>query len=261
MAYGLEAMLIPNHIIDGGITGISMILSHIAPIKLGVLLFLLNCPFLIIGYRQIGKVFTASMAYGIIALSVSTKLLSNIEPVVTDELLAIVFGGITLGLGVGIVMRNGGCLDGTETLAILIEKRTPFSVGEIVMVFNVVIFCIAGLLFGTANAMYSMLTYYIGYKVIDTVIQGLDDMEIMYIISPEYEEIAKEISEQFGRGVTFLSGQGSYSGNEQQVIMAVFTRLEESKMKDLISDIDPDAFVIINSVSEVKGGKFSRKKH
>lgn len=260
MSFSLEGILIPNHIIDGGITGISMIVSHLTPLGLGMLLFLLNCPFLIIGYKQIGKIFAFSMAYGIISLSVATHLMHNIEPFVQDELLAVVFGGALLGIGVGIVMRNGGVLDGTETLAILIEKRTPFSVGEIIMGFNVVIFSVAAFTFGLNNALYSMLTYYIGFNVIDSVVKGFDDMEIMYVISPKYKEIAHEISEQMGRGVTFINGQGSYSGDEQQVIMSVFTRLEESKVKDIVLGIDDKAFIILNSVSEVKGGRFGTTK-
>lgn len=259
MAFSLEGILIPNNIIDGGITGISMIISHATSIRLGLLLFILNCPFLIIGYKQIGRVFAISMAYGIIALSVATHLMHNIEPFVQDELLAVVFGGALLGIGVGVVMRNGGVLDGTETLAILIEKKTPFSVGEIIMVFNFFIFSVAAFTFGLNNALYSMLTYYIGFNVIDSVVKGFDDMEIMYVISPKNKEIAKEINEQLGRGVTFINGQGSYSGNEQQVIMSVFTRLEESKVKDIVLDIDSKAFIIINGVSEVKGGRLNKK--
>ena len=259
MAFGLEAILIPNHVIDGGVTGISMMLSHITSIKLGVFLFLLNLPFFFLGYKQIGKTFALSMLYGIVVLSVSTTLMHHITPVVHDELLAVVFGGLMLGLGVGLVIRNGGVLDGTETLAILIEKRAPFSVGEIIMIINVIIFSVAAFVYGLDNALYSMLTYYIAFKTIDIVVKGFDDMKSIYVISDCNQTIADTIMQRLGRGVTFLRGEGSYSGNSKNIIFCVFTRLEEAKMKDIVREIDPSAFVIISDVGEVKGGRFKKK--
>jgi uncharacterized membrane-anchored protein YitT (DUF2179 family) len=259
MAYGLESILIPNDMIDGGVTGLSMILSSITPINLSIFLVLLNLPFFFLGYKQIGKTFAVSMLYGIIALSVATSLFHHVEPIVTDSLLAVVFGGITLGVGVGLTIRNGGVLDGTETLALLIEKRLPFSVGEIIMVVNVIIFSIAGLVFGLENALFSMLTYYIAFKTIDVVVKGLEDMKSMYIISDQNKEIADAVSERLGRGVTFLHGEGAYSGEDKQVILCVFTRLEETKMKDIIREFDPGAFIISNDVAEVRGGRFKKK--
>ncbi|MBB6445316.1 YitT family protein [Bacillus benzoevorans] len=259
MAYGLEAILIPNEMIDGGVTGLSMILSSITPINLSIFLVLLNLPFFFLGYKQIGKTFAVSMLYGIIALSIATSLLHHIEPLVHDTLLAVVFGGLTLGVGVGLTIRNGGVLDGTETLALLIEKRLPFSVGEIIMVVNVIIFSVAALVFGLEHALFSMLTYYIAFKTIDVVVKGLEDMKSMYIISDQNKEIADAVSERLGRGVTFLHGEGAYSGEDKQVILCVFTRLEETKMKDIIREFDPGAFIISNDVAEVRGGRFKKK--
>lgn len=259
MAFGLESILIPNNIIDGGITGVSMIISHVLPIRLGVLLFGLNVPFLILGYKHIGKLFAIMMSYGILVLSIATNLLHNVHPIVQDGLLAVSFGGIILGVGVGIVLRNGGVLDGTETLSILLEKKLPLSVGEIIMICNVIIFSLAAFVFGLNNAMYSMLTYFIAFKTMDVVVKGLDGMKAMYIISEYNQEIASEITEQLGRGVTFLNGEGSFSGENKQVIFCVFTRLEEAQMKDIINDIDSSAFIIISDVAEVKGGRFKRK--
>lgn len=259
MAYGLEAILIPNHMIDGGATGVSMILNHITPVNLSVYLVLLNLPFFYLGYKQIGKVFTFSMLYGIVCLSVATHFMHGVQPIVDEPLLAVIFGGLALGVGVGLVMRNGGVLDGTETLAILIEKRTPFSVGEIIMVINVIIFSIAAFVFGLENALYSMLTYYVAFKTLDTVVKGFEDMQSMYIISDYTEEISKAISEQLGRGSTYLYGEGSYSGADKRIIMCVFTRLEETKMKDIIREIDPNAFIISHEVSDVRGGRFKKK--
>ncbi|MGG1662068.1 YitT family protein [Brevibacillus sp. NRS-1366] len=259
MAYGLEAVLIPNNIIDGGVTGLSMILSHVTAINLSLFLVILNLPFFFLGYKQIGKTFAISMLYGIIALSVATSFMHDIKPIVDNELLAIAFGGLILGLGVGLTIRNGGVLDGTETLAILVEKRLPFSVGEIIMFVNVIIFAIAAFVFSLENALFSMLTYYVAFRTIDVVVKGLDDMKSVYIISDNTTEIADAITERLGRGVTFLHGEGSYSGEDKRVILCVFTRLEETKLKDIIRELDPQAFIIATDVSSVHGGRFKKK--
>lgn len=260
MGVGLEGVLLPNLLIDGGITGIAMLISRITGLKLGLLLCILNVPFFVLGYKKIGKVFAFSMMYGIAVLSLSTACLKHINPIVGDGLLAVAFGGILLGLGVGIVMRNGGVLDGTETLSILLEKRLPLSVGEIILIINVVIFSVASLVFGLNNALYSMLTYYIASKTIDTVVKGFDDKKMAYIISDKGSEIAKEIEEQLRRGVTFLNGEGSYSGEPKKVLMCVFARLEESQIKDIVREIDIEAFTIISSIEDVHGGRFKKRK-
>ncbi|MGG1679022.1 YitT family protein [Neobacillus sp. NRS-1170] len=259
MAYGLEAVLIPNNMIDGGVTGLSMILSHVTAINLSIFLVILNLPFFFLGYKQIGKTFAISMLYGIVALSVATTFMHHVKPIVNNELLAVVFGGLILGLGVGLTIRNGGVLDGTETLAILVEKRLPFSVGEIIMFVNVIIFSIAAFVYSLENALFSMLTYYIAFKTIDVVVKGLDDMKSVYIISDNTTEIADAITERLGRGVTYLHGEGSYSGEDKRVILCVFTRLEETKMKDIIRELDPQAFIIATDVSSVYGGRFKKK--
>ncbi|QRG65909.1 YitT family protein [Brevibacillus choshinensis] len=259
MAYGLEAVLIPNNIIDGGVTGLSMILSHVTSINLSLFLVILNLPFFFLGYKQIGKTFAISMLYGIVALSVSTSFMHHVEPIVNNELLAVVFGGLILGAGVGLTIRNGGVLDGTETLAILVEKRLPFSVGEIIMFVNVIIFAIAAFVFSLENALFSMITYYVAFKTIDIVVKGMDDMKSVYIISDNTTEIADAITERLGRGVTYLHGEGSYSGEDKRVILCVFTRLEETKLKDIIRELDPQAFTIATDVSAVHGGRFKKK--
>jgi uncharacterized membrane-anchored protein YitT (DUF2179 family) len=259
MAYGLEAVLIPNNMIDGGVTGLSMILSHVTGINLSLFLVILNLPFFFLGYKQIGKTFAFSMLYGIVALSLATSFMHHINPIVHDMLLAVVFGGLILGLGVGLTIKNGGVLDGTETLSILVEKRVPFSVGEIIMFVNVIIFSLAAFVFSLENALFSMLTYYIAFKTIDVVVKGLDDMKSVYIISDNTDEIADAITERLGRGVTYLHGEGSYSGEDKRVILCVFTRLEETKLKDIIRELDPEAFTIATDVSAVHGGRFKKK--
>jgi uncharacterized membrane-anchored protein YitT (DUF2179 family) len=259
MGVGIEEFLVPNKILDGGIVGISIILSHLTGVKLGIFIFVLNIPFFFIGYKQIGKTFALSTLLGIAVLSVTTTLLHNVPVFTEDLLLATVFGGIVLGVGVGIVIRYGGSLDGTEIMAILINKRIPFSVGEIIMFFNVFIFITAGFVFGWDRAMYSLLAYYIAFKTIDIVIAGLDESKSAWIISEKHDEIGETILARLGRGVTYLKGEGAYTGEDKKVIFCVITRLEEAKLKEIVQEIDPSAFLAVANISEVRGGRFKKK--
>lgn len=259
MAVGLELFLVPNHIMDGGIVGVSIIASHLLSLPLGIFIFVLNLPFIFLGYKQIGKTFALSTGLGITVLSGTTIFLHNLQPFTTDTLLATVFGGIILGIGVGIVIRYGGSLDGTEILAILFNRKSPFSVGEIIMFFNLLIFTIAGFVFTWEQAMYSIMAYYIAYKMIDIVIQGMEESKSVYIISDEIDEIGQTIMDRLGRGVTFLHGEGAYTGNDKKVIFTVITRLEESKLKSIVAEIDDHAFLAIGNIAEVKGGRFKKK--
>ena len=259
MAVGLELFLVPNRIMDGGIVGVSIITSHILKLPLGIFIFVLNLPFLFLGYKQIGKTFALSTGLGITVLSVTTILLHNLDPFTKDTLLATVFGGIILGVGVGIVIRYGGSLDGTEILAILFNKNLPFSVGEVIMFFNLIIFAVAGFVFTWEQAMYSIIAYFIAYKTIDVVILGMEESKSVYIISDAIDEIGQTIMDRLGRGVTFLHGEGAYTGNDKKVIFTVITRLEESKLKSIVTEIDDNAFLAIGNIAEVSGGRFKKK--
>lgn len=259
MAIGLELFLVPNRIMDGGIVGVSIITSHLLKLPLGIFIFVLNLPFLFLGYKQIGKTFALSTGLGITVLSVTTILLHNFEPFTSDTLLATVFGGIILGIGVGIVIRYGGSLDGTEILAILFNKNLPFSVGEVIMFFNLIIFAIAGFVFTWEQAMYSVIAYFIAYKTIDVVILGMEESKSVYIISDAIDEIGQTIMDRLGRGVTFLHGEGAYTGNDKKIIFTVITRLEESKLKSIVTEIDDNAFLAIGNIAEVSGGRFKKK--
>ncbi|MEF7495638.1 YitT family protein [Lysinibacillus sphaericus] len=259
MALSLELFLVPNHIMDGGIVGISIITSHLLNFPLGIFNFILNLPFIFLGYKQIGKTFALSTGLGITVLSLATLLLHNIHPFTEDTLLATVFGGMILGVGVGIVIRYGGSLDGTEILAILFNRKTPFSVGEIIMLFNVLIFTVAGFVFNWEQTMYSIIAYYIAYKMIDIVIQGLEESKSVYIISEDIDEIGQAIMDRLVRGVTFLHGEGAYTGTDKKVIFTVITRLEESKLKSIVAEIDDNAFLAIGNIAEVKGGRFKKR--
>ncbi|MFP5113262.1 YitT family protein [Bacillaceae bacterium C204] len=259
MATGLEIFLVPNHVIDGGITGISIMLAHITGWKLGFFLLILNLPFVYMGYKQLGKTFAISTVYGIIVLSIFTSFFHPIPAFTDDILLATVFGGMILGTGVGVVIRNGGALDGTEILALLITKKVPFSVGQIIMFINIFILGAAGFVFSWDRAMYSLLAYVIASKAIDTVVAGLEESKSVWIISDEAEEIGDAINARLGRGVTYIKGQGAFTGDNKKVIFSIITRLEESKLNTIVQDIDPSAFLAIGDISEVRGGRFKKK--
>ncbi|MEJ9305695.1 YitT family protein [Priestia megaterium] len=259
MAAGLEFFLVPNEVIDGGIVGISIILSHLTDVQIGFYIFVLNLPFFFIGYKQIGKTFALSTLLGVIILSIATSIFHDLPVLTGDPLLATVFGGIVLGVGVGIVIRYGGSLDGTEILAILFNKRTPFSVGETIMFFNLFILGSAGFVFGWDRAMYSLMAYFIAFKTIDIVIQGLDESKSAWIISEQYEQIGEAILARLGRGVTYLNGEGAYTGDDKKVIFCVITRLEEAKLKAIIDEIDPSAFFAVAAIAEVRGGRFKKR--
>ncbi len=253
-AVGLEIFLIPNHIIDGGIVGISIITSILSGIPIGVFTFLLNVPFLFIGYKQIGKTFVITSLFSITAFSLFTFILHPIPGLTNDILLATVFGGIILGAGVGLILRYGGSLDGTEIIAIILCKRAMFSVGQIVMMFNVIIFLCAALVLGWDRALYSMLAYFVAHKAVDIVMEGFDEAKAVMIISTNADEIADAINARLGRGVTFLEARGGYSKDKKQVIYSVISRLEISKLVSIVNDKDENAFVTINDVSDVMGG-------
>ncbi|NOV03032.1 YitT family protein [Paenibacillus planticolens] len=259
VSVALEVFLVPNNIIDGGIVGISIILSHLSHLPLGIFLVLLNLPFLLIGYKQIGKTFALSTLFSVILMSIGTTLLHPVQAFTIDPLLAAVFGGIILGIGVGLVIRSGGSLDGTEIVAILFSKKSPFSVGEIVMFFNFFILGSAGFVFGWDHAMYSLIAYYIAFKMIDITIEGLDQSKSVWIISDEFSKIGDSITSRLGRGVTYLNGEGAFTGDDKKVIFSVITRLEEAKLKSIVDELDPKAFLAIGNIHDVKGGRFKKK--
>jgi len=258
-AVGLEIFLIPNSMIDGGVVGISIMLSHLTKIPLGVFIFVLNIPFLILGYKHIGKTFVISTLFSISSLSIWVTFLQPIPGLTEDLMLAAVFGGIIEGIGVGLIIRYGGSLDGTEIIAIILDKRTGFSVGEIVMFFNLFILSGAGLIFGWDKAMYSLIAYFIAFKVIDITITGLEETKSVMVISEKSELIAEKVMARLGRGTTFLNGKGGYSGEERAVLYLVVTRLEIAKLKNMIDEIDENAFVTISDVHEVMGGTVHKR--
>jgi uncharacterized membrane-anchored protein YitT (DUF2179 family) len=259
-ALGLEAFLIPNNLSDGGVVGISIISSHIFSLPIGVFLVLFNLPFIYLGYRKLGSVFALSSMAGILMLSVVTQLLHHSFVVTTDPILAAIFGGAIVGVGVGLVIRYAGTLDGTEIIAILVDRKSPFSVGEIIMFMNVFILGSAGFVFGWDNAMYSLLAYFVAFKVIDITVEGLDESKSVWIVSPAYKEIGEAIQTILNRRVTFVNGETQNKLVTDGVILSVITRIEEQKLKSLVREYDPKAFVVISNVHEVMG-RNSRPGH
>lgn len=260
-AYGLEAVLIPNSVIDGGVTGVSIMGSKIFGLPLGLFLFILNIPFVYLGYKQIGKTFSIMSIIGIAALSLGTVLMHSIDPILTakDPLLVVASGGILLGVGIGIVLRNGGALDGSEVLAVLISRKIPFSVGDVILFINVFIFTIAAFVYDLESALYSALTYYIAKVVIDIVQVGLEKSKSVQVVSSKSEIIGQAVQDRLGRGVTYSLGRGGFSNEETDILHCVINRMEETKMLSIIKEIDPSAFIIVSDVAEVRGGNFKKR--
>jgi len=265
-AFAIERLLVPNKMIDGGIIGVSLILDYLIPNEWGLLNFatlviILNAPFMYFGYKQIGKTFMLSTILGVVILGVAERYFHHFAPLTNQPILAAVFGGLALGLGVGLVIRHGGSLDGTEILGILLTKKIPFSVGEFVMFVNVFIFGWAAFVLGLEPAMYSVMTYYIASKMIDAVVEGLDETRAAFIVTDHYEEISSAILHRLGRGTTKLIGKGGYTDEQKEIIYAVVTRLEVTKLKSIINEIDPNAFITIMATHEVRGARFKSAIH
>lgn len=255
-AFALEIFLVPNNIIDGGIVGISIILSYLTKINLGLLIFIINIPFFFLAFNKIGKKFVLQTFYAIGMLSLALNLFTSHEhPVTHDLLLSTVFGGIILGTGVGLVLKNEGSLDGTEIMSLVLSKKFGFSVGEWIMLFNIFIYGAAGIVFGWNKAMYAVLTYFIAFRVIDVVLEGLNSAKSIEVISEKATEIGDELLEKLDIGVTYLKGIGAYSGTEKTLIYCVVSRLELARMKEIIKRIDPNAFISIVDVHEAYGGR------
>jgi uncharacterized membrane-anchored protein YitT (DUF2179 family) len=255
---GLEIFLVPNNIVDGGIVGISMVTSYLSQLPLGIFTFALNIPFLIIGYKQIGKSFVLSTVLAVVCLSIGVSILHPIPGLTHDIFLAAVFGGIINGMGVGLIIRAGGSLDGTEIVAIILDKKISFSIGEIVMFFNFFILVGAGFVYGWDRAMYSLVTYFIAFKVIDIVVEGLDESKAVTVVSDQYEQITEAVTARLGRGVTLLNGQGGFSKAATNVIYVVVSRLELAKLKSIILNFDQNALITVGNV-EVAGKKYKKK--
>lgn len=259
-AFALSAFLVPNNIFDGGITGISMILHRLSKIPLGVFIVVLNIPFLLYALHSSGKRFVFRATTAIIVFSVTEKVFDRLPEVTDDVLLATIFGGLILGFGCGLVLRSGGCLDGSEIVGLFVNRRYNLSVGKTVLVINIVIYAVAGVLFGIDKAMYSIVMYFITSKIIDMVQTGMDQAKAIQVITEDGEHIADEIYKNFGRTVTFIRGEGLISGTQKDILYCVITRAEIFQFRKLISELDVNAFITITDVSEIIGQHIKLRK-
>jgi uncharacterized membrane-anchored protein YitT (DUF2179 family) len=262
-AFGLKGFLIPNEFIDGGVTGLSLLAAHITDIKVSVFLVIFNIPFILVGAKQIGKTFAVTTLIAIVCLALLIYFVKFPVPT-NDKLLISIFGGFFIGAGIGLTMRGGSVLDGTEIMAVYINRKSVFSIGDIILIINVLIFIIAAFVLGVTTAMYSILTYLAAAKTVDFIIQGIEEYTGVTIVSPKSEEIREAIINDLGRGVTIYKGERGYGStgqrnNDINIIFTVITRLEVSRLKDVVLAIDRKAFIVMNTITDTKGGIVKRR--
>ncbi len=258
-AFGLKSFLIPNGFIDGGVTGISLLITSLTPLDLSYIIIILNIPFVVLGYKQIGKSFAVKTSIAILALAVALIIIP-FEPITHDKLLIAIFGGFFLGGGVGLAMRGGCVIDGTEVLALYISKNSMLTVGNIILLLNIVIFCFAAVFRDIEIALYAILTYLSATKTVDFIVNGLEQYTGVTIISDKKEEIKSFIMNDMKRGVTIYKGKGGYDDTKNiDILYTILTRLEVGKLQSKINDLDPNAFIVQNPIADLKGGIV--KKH
>src|SRR5574344_1064014 len=257
--FSLNCFVIPNRMIDGGITGIAIMLSYITHINLGLFLICINIPFIFLALKKMGKLFVAQTIYAILILSLSVNMF-KIHLATDDLLLATVFGGFGLGLGVGLILKNNAALDGTEILSLRLSKKIGFSVGELIMFLNVFIYIASGFLFGVDRAMYSVLVYFITFKMIDVILEGINESKSVTIISDKSKLIGESIMKNLEVGITYIHGKGGFTGKDKTLIYCIISRLEIAKLKELVKAIDASAFLAVETVHEVEGVKLKTKQ-
>lgn len=251
-AVGLQFFLLPNHLLDGGVTGVSIIAAELSGVPLGLFLLLLNIPFVYLGYRKFGRDFALYSALGIVTLAALTIV--HVPHGLTDvPILAAVFGGMIVGIGVGVVVRYGGIIDGADTVAVLIDRVTVFSVGEAIMAINGVIITLAGFVFGWEEALYSLIAYFVAHKAIDVTVEGLNESRAVWIVSMNVRELGYAINQLIEEPVTFVKEADPKGREPHGVMLAVITRFEEQKVTRRVRELDPKAFIVMTSAHEVIG--------
>ncbi|MBQ1663057.1 MAG: YitT family protein [Clostridia bacterium] len=251
-AIALELFLIPNSVLDGGLTGISLMIQYKTGWPLGLIVSVFNLPFIFLGMKQVGKRFALAYTYALAVFTLFTQLFHHVAPVTENELLSVAFGGFLLGAGVGLVLRGGACIDGTELVALMISRKSAASTGVVILVFNLIIFTVASFLFGVDRALLSLLTYYIASRIIDKVEEGLDTAKQVIIITDDAEPIADAIYKRLGRTVTISSARGLVSG-KKEMLYVVITRLELPELREIVEASDESAFITISDVNEIIG--------
>lgn len=261
--FGLRGFLMPNDFIDGGITGISLLINAKTGFSLSVMIIVLNIPFIILGWKQISREFSIKSVVAISLLAIAVAVIPY--PIVTnDKLLVAVFGGFFLGAGIGLAIRGGSVIDGTEILAIFLSRKRSLSVGDFILIFNIVIFSVAAYLLTPEIALYAILTYLAASKTVDFLLEGVEEFTGVTIISYRNDEIGDFIKTKMGRGLTIYAGKkGVGKRGENQlttdILFTVITRLEINRLTNEIDRIDPNAFVIMHSVKDTKGGMVKKR--
>lgn len=264
--FAMKGFMIPNYFMDGGITGISILLHEIFHINISFLVIILNVLFIYLGYKRIGKTFAVQTSIAVLMLSIGL-LFFHIEPVTHDKLLTAVFGGILMGTGVGLVIRGGGVIDGAEVIAVFTERRTGFSNSEIILLINTIIFGVAAFQFGIETAMYSIITYFTATRVINYVVDGIEEFTAMNIICSKQEEVKSFLVNDLGKGITVYKGERGYLPGsfevrtDCEIIVTIVTRLEIKQIQDGVIAIDPKAFIYVQSIKEASGGVLKAKAH
>ena len=264
--FAMKGFMIPNRFMDGGVTGISILLHEISHINISIFILVFNLPFVYLGYKKIGRTFAIQTAIAVILLAIGL-LLIDIQPVTTDRLLIAIFGGVLIGIGVGLVIRCGGVLDGAEVIAVFTKRRTGFSNSEIIMLFNTCIFAGAAFHFGLETAMYSLITYFAATRATDYVVDGIEQYTSINIISSKHDLVKKLLVNELGKGITVYKGERGYLPGsfdiktDCEIIVTIVTRLEINKIQDAVLEIDPKAFIYIQSINEATGGILKAKGH
>ena len=261
-AFGLKGFLLTNHFIDGGVTGISLLINAITDWKLYILIAVINIPFILLGYKIMGKQFAIKTALAIAGLSLCLATVDFVD-VTKDNLLVAVFGGFFLGTGIGLTVRGGAVIDGTEVLAIYLSRKFSTSIGSIIIVINVFIFSVGAYFLGIEVALYSMITYLAASKTLDFIVEGIEEYIGVTIVSFHSEEIREAITHKMGRGVTVYKGKRGYGKQGEtrdvEIVYTVVTRLELSRLKAEIEKIEPNAFYVMSNVKDAKGGVLKKR--
>jgi uncharacterized membrane-anchored protein YitT (DUF2179 family) len=255
---GLKGFLLSSRFIDGGVTGVSMLVSNVLGWPLAILILVINLPFIALGYRQIGRAFAIKSTLAIAGLSLCLAFVKYPD-VTSDKLLTAVFGGFFIGAGIGLAIRGGAVLDGTEIAALLVSKSSAFlRVGDVILLLNIIIFSAAAFFLGIESALYSMLTYFAASKTIDFLIHGVEEYTAVIIMSDRSEEIRHALVRHLQRGVTIYKGRGGLSDTEQDILFCVVTRLEIGRIKSAAREIDPGAFIVVHPLADAEGGVIKR---
>ncbi len=262
----MKGFMIPNRFLDGGVTGVAILLHEIFHFNISILVIALNLVFVYLGYRNIGKTFAVQTIIAVLFLAIGLFFI-NINPITTDKLLIAIFGGILMGSGVGLVIRGGGVIDGAEVIAVFTRRKVGFSNSEIIMLINCIIFAVAALQFGIETAMYSIITYFTATRATNYVVDGIEEFTAMNIVSAKQEEIKSLLVNELGKGITVYKGERGYlpdsfdTKTDCEIIVTIVTRLEIKQIQDAVKMIDPKAFIYVQSIKEASGGILKAKAH